>query len=137
MSLYERLAELVRACFSALWVESHEHEDALLEIAQLCRAENWCLASWDIEQGLRLAGQNQPVDTGTVDPLAAIRSLAAFAGNEQPTLLVLVNFHRFLQSGEIVQALAHQITAGKKIATSLLFRLQWCKCPRNWKNRSW
>lgn len=120
MSLQERLAELVRACFTALWVESHEHEDALLELAQLCRAENWRLASWDIEQGLRLPGQNQPVDTGTVDPLAAIRSLAAFAGNEQPTLLVLVNFHRFLQSGEIVQALAHQITAGKQSRTFLV-----------------
>jgi hypothetical protein len=41
MTLSQRLAEYVRACFTGLWIESHEHEDALAEIAQLCRAENW------------------------------------------------------------------------------------------------
>ncbi len=117
MSLTERLSELVRACFTGLWIESHEHEDALAEIAQLCCNENWRLASWDIEQGLKLQGQEAAVDTSTNDPLAAIRALAAFASAEQPALLVLVNFHRFLQSGEIVQALAKQITNGKQNRT--------------------
>ena len=37
MTLAERLAEYVRACFTGLWIESHEHDDALAEIAQLCR----------------------------------------------------------------------------------------------------
>ena len=31
MSLSQRLAEHVRACFTGLWIESHEHEDALAE----------------------------------------------------------------------------------------------------------
>lgn len=120
MSLTERLSEMVRACFTGLWIESHEHEDALAEIAQLCRAENWRLASWDVEQGFSLFGQEQQVDTGTNDPLAAVRSLTAFAGSDQPSLLVLVNFHRFLQSGEIVQALARQIAAGKQNRTFIV-----------------
>ena len=30
MSLSERLAENVRACFAGIWIQSHEHEDALL-----------------------------------------------------------------------------------------------------------
>lgn len=117
MSLTERLSEMVRACFTGLWVESHEHEDALAEIAQLCRAESWRLASWDVEQGLLLFGQDQPLDTSTNDPLAAIRALAAFPHSEQPSLLVLVNFHRYLQSAEIVQALARQISLGKQQRT--------------------
>ena len=54
MSLTERLAEYVRACFTGLWIESHEHQDALVAIAQLCRQEDWRLATWDIEQGLRV-----------------------------------------------------------------------------------
>lgn len=116
MSLRERLSELVRACFAGLWIESHEHEDALNEIAQLCQDEQWRLASWDVDQGLVLHGQTA-VDTGSNDPLAAIRSLAALSGGDQPGLLVLVNFHRFLQSGEIVQALARQIAAGKQNRT--------------------
>ncbi len=117
MSLTERLSELVRACFTGLWIESHEHDDALAEIAQLCRSEEWRLATWNIEEGLKLLGHEAVVDTGTNDPLAAIRALASFPASEQPGLLVLTNFHRFLQSAEIVQALAKQIAHGKQNRT--------------------
>jgi hypothetical protein len=37
MALAERLSELVRACFGGIWFESHEHEDAMIEIGRLCR----------------------------------------------------------------------------------------------------
>lgn len=117
MSLTERLSEMVRACFTGLWIESHEHDDALAEIAQLCRREEWRLATWNIEEGLKILGHEATVDTGTNDPLAAIRALAAFPASEQPALLVLTNFHRFLQSAEIVQALAKQLTQGKQNRT--------------------
>ena len=33
MSLTKRLTEYVSACFTGLWVQSHEHEDALTEMA--------------------------------------------------------------------------------------------------------
>ena len=45
MKLSERLVELVKACFTGLWVESVEHEDAILEIAEMCRENQWRLAS--------------------------------------------------------------------------------------------
>jgi hypothetical protein len=32
---------MVRACFTGVWIESHEHQDALADIAGLCRQENW------------------------------------------------------------------------------------------------
>src|ERR1700730_2746125 len=115
MTLSQRLAEYVRACFTGLWIESHEHEDALAEIAQLCRAGNWHLATWDIDRGL-LIGKQRPADTGQ-DPLAAVRALNALAEADGTALLVLANFHRFLNSPEIVQALARQITAGKQNRT--------------------
>ncbi|MGV3608025.1 MAG: AAA family ATPase [Planctomycetaceae bacterium] len=117
MSLQERFAELVRACFTGIWIESHEHEDALVEIDQLCRAEGWRLAIWDLEQGLRAAGQPAGIDSAASDPLAAIRSLPAMAANDLPAILVLVNFHRFLQSAEVVQALAKQIHYGAQNRT--------------------
>ena len=60
MTLSQRLAEYVRACFTGLWIESHEHEDALAEIAQLCRAENWRLATWDIDRGFWSADNRLP-----------------------------------------------------------------------------
>jgi len=117
MSLSERLAEHVRACFAGLWIQSFEHEDALAEIAQLCRRENWRLAIWDIEQALQVAGDQDSAATAGADPLAAIRSLGALASSDTAALLVLVNFHRYLNSAEIVQALARQITLGKQHRT--------------------
>lgn len=119
MSLKERLAELVRACFAGLWIESFEHEDALVEIAGLCREQDWQLATWDIERGLSLAGAAEAaVPAG--DPLSAVRALSALGEPSKPTLLVLVNFHRFLGSPEIVQAVARQIAAGKQERRFLL-----------------
>ena len=34
MQLASKLVELIRACFTGIWIESHEHEDALAEVAQ-------------------------------------------------------------------------------------------------------
>src|ERR687894_2360109 len=116
MTLAERLAEYVRACFTGLWVRSFEHQDALAEIAGLCRTHGWSLATWDIDRGLSLAGQSAESGsiTNSADPLAAIRSLNALASPAGTALLVLVNFHRFLGSPEVVQALDSQINAGKQ-----------------------
>ena len=75
MTLAERLSEYISACFTGLWLQSHEHEDAIAEIAELCRKENWHMAVWDVEQGLQIPGQanGQALDAGGSDPLAAIR----------------------------------------------------------------
>jgi hypothetical protein len=117
MTLAERLSEYVRACFTGLWIESHEHEDALTEIANLCQRERWRLVSWNIDSGLQFFGAAEAVDGGGLDPLAVIRSLNSLASPDGAAILVLQNFHRFLQSGEIVQALARQIVAGKQNRT--------------------
>ena len=76
MTLSERVSEYVRACFTGIWIESHEHEDALTEIAKLCREQDWQLATWDIEQGLQVRGSGSTLTAGQ-DPLAAIRALPA------------------------------------------------------------
>ncbi len=115
MTLSERLAELVRACFTGIWIESHEHHDAISEIARLCRNENWRLVTWDIEQGIAPTDSGEP--STRQDPLAAIRSLSSLASQDGAALLVLQNFHRFLQSAEIVQALIRQIQVGKQQRT--------------------
>lgn len=130
MTLAERLAEYVRACFTGIWIESHEHQDALAEIAQLCRQEQWRLATWNIDSGLELFPADNPgVAGGNTDPLAVIRSLAALAAPEGAALLVLENFHRFLQSAEIIQALARQILAGKQNRTFVVVLSPVVKIP--------
>ncbi len=121
MSLCRRLSEYISACFTGLWVQSHEHEDAMTEMAQMCRENDWRLAVWDIHRGLSIQRQNDAsVDTGTNDPLAAIRSLDALGSTDGASLLLLVNFHRFLQSPEVIQALAVQINKGKQNRTFIV-----------------
>jgi ATPase family associated with various cellular activities (AAA) len=116
MTLRERLSEYVRACFTGLWIQSFEHEDALAEIAQLCRDNRWSLATWDVDHGLNVAEPSNDTKSA-VDPLAAIRSLNALSTPDGTAILVLRNFHRFLGSAEIVQTLDSQIAAGKQNRT--------------------
>jgi hypothetical protein len=119
MMLSVRLSEYVRACFTGLWIQSFEHDDALHEIACLCRQQGWTLATWDIDRGLSLTGRTADASTlpSVSDPLAAVRALRALATPEGTVLLVLRNFHRFLGSAEIVQALDSQISSGKQDRT--------------------
>src|SRR3982750_1951519 len=122
MTLAERLSELVRAAFSGLYIHSFGHYDALAEIARLCRQQRWSLATWDIDRGLALAGPSaeSPAAVQAADPLAAIRALGALATPEGTAILVLKNFHRFLNSVEVVQALDTQINQGKQSRTFIV-----------------
>jgi len=122
MSLTQQLTEYVSACFTGLWLQSHEHEDALAEIAQLCRDEDWRLAIWDVAQGLQIPGgdDNADASAGGTDPLAAINAINSLATSDGTAILVLVNFHRFIQSPEITQAMARQIVAGKQNRTFVI-----------------
>jgi hypothetical protein len=54
MALADRLREYIAAAFTGLWVVSHEHDDALAEIARLCNENHWSLAVWDIDGGLQV-----------------------------------------------------------------------------------
>jgi hypothetical protein len=118
MTLAERLQELVRAAFSGVYIQSFEHDDAIVEIARLCRQEGWSLVTWDVDHGLSPAGRDENrAAVPATDPLAAIRALGGLAAADGTALLVLRNFHRFLNSVEVVQALDSQINAGKQNRT--------------------
>ncbi|ELP31076.1 AAA ATPase central domain protein, partial [Rhodopirellula baltica SWK14] len=100
------MRELVDACFSGIYINSHEHEDAISELALLCGVEQWSLSTWDIDRGL------SPPIADAEDPLSAIHAFRNREG-EGTNILVLQNFHRFLQSAEIIQAIHHAVVAGK------------------------
>ncbi|EMB17570.1 hypothetical protein [Rhodopirellula europaea] len=88
------------------YLHSHEHEDAISELALLCGVEQWSLSTWDIDRGL------SPPIADAEDPLSAIHAFRNREG-EGTNILVLQNFHRFLQSAEIVQAIHHAVVSGK------------------------
>lgn len=73
---------------------------------EACRLEH--------RDGANLAKPNNNISGGTTDPLSAVRVAGSLASPDGTSILVLENFHRFLQSAEIVQALIRQITTGKQ-----------------------
>ncbi|PQO29828.1 AAA family ATPase [Bremerella cremea] len=111
MRLANEIDELIRAGFSNVWIRSDEPDDALTDLAQLCQTQNWRLASWNIDTGMR--GLESDESVAATDPLSAIRSLASVPSDGQPTLLIMANLHRFLGSAEIVQALLSQVAHNK------------------------
>jgi hypothetical protein len=116
--LQEKLHELVSACFTGIWIESSEQHEAIAEIQQLCRDEQWQLATWDIDRGLVIAGGENALDAN--DPLAAIRALSVMASNESTSILVMNNLHKFVNSIEVLQALQHQLLIGKQNRTIVI-----------------
>lgn len=116
--LKEKLKELVSACFTGIWVESCEYQEAIREIDELCREQEWINANWDVGSGLRIRG-GEPIADAT-DPLAAVRALKGLATPEGTTLLVMNNLHKFVSSVEIMQALQHQLIEGKQNRTIII-----------------
>ena len=118
MRIAQHLADYVRACFSGVWIESSEHQDAILEVAQLCHRENWEFIEWNIEQGL--STRSDEVDSPVTDPLTAVRTASEYSDPEKGCILLLTNMHRFIGSAEIVQAISRQLHLGKQNRTTLV-----------------
>jgi hypothetical protein len=114
MKLTENLSEKIRAGFSGIWVQSFEQEDAMLEIAKMCHDQDWCFATWDIDQGLLI--QANPIDQDTLssDPVSMLRASSELGTQDQPSVLVLSNFHHFFGSAEVIQCLQHKLNEGKR-----------------------
>ncbi len=112
-SLSQELFDHIAACFSGIWIESFEHPDAIADIAALCRDHDWQLSTWDVCHGLS-SGTPTSEPNDTADPLSVLKAFDRTSDANQPSLLILKNFHRFLGNAEIVQTLAEQIQSGKQ-----------------------
>ena len=86
MSLSQRLREYVDAAVTGIWIQSHEHSDALREITQLCRDKKWAPATWDVDRGMSSNGQTA---ANASDLVAAVRALNTLATPNGSALLVL------------------------------------------------
>ncbi|EMI21694.1 ATPase, AAA family [Rhodopirellula maiorica SM1] len=71
---------------------------------------------WDVNRGMHGFGGSD-VGIEATDPLSAVASLRSLAGGDGTTILVLKNFHRFLQSAEVVQAVYRAVVEGKTTRT--------------------
>ena len=119
-TLITRITELVHACFTGLYVETHEPEEAIRDLTQLARSESWRLGIWDCDAGLKFPCEEVPLPVNPndlADPLAVLRSSGQLSTGAGTTLLVFQNFHKFLGSTEILQALSRQVSQGKHTRT--------------------
>ena len=119
MKLIDQLTDYIDAAFAGLWVQTHEADEAERDIVQQARQRGWKVAVWDVAGGLRLPGNGggpHPEGAGG-DPLAPLRALPALAERDGTALLLLHNFHRFLNNPEVVQTTYAQLVAGKQQRT--------------------
>jgi hypothetical protein len=116
LNLVNTLNDYINAAFSGVWIQTFEPDEAEREITRHAKDVGWKLAAWDLAQGLRLADAPQP-DAAAGNPLAAVRALPALADPDGTALLLLHNFHRFLNNPEVIQAVFSQILAGKQQRT--------------------
>src|ERR1700730_5439928 len=104
MKLTDQLTDYITAAFTGLWVQTHEPDEAEREILAHARQHHWKVAVWDVAQGLRLpsSATSVPQDTAAGDPLAALRALPALAEANGTAVLLLHNFHRFVNNPEVI-----------------------------------
>jgi hypothetical protein len=121
MKLTDLLTQYVHAAFTGLWIQSFEPDEAEREIVRHAKQQEWKVAVWDIANGLRLANKTGwSQSEGGGDPLAALRALPALAEHRGTALLLLHNFHKFLNNPEVVQTAFSQLVAGKEQRTFLV-----------------
>jgi len=101
------LTEYIRAAFSGIWIQTHEPDEAQREIFDLCSREGWTLAVWDCARGL-IGSSN-----GKGDPLFPLSPSPAQAAADITYVVLLHNYHRFLNNPLVVQELINRILAGK------------------------
>jgi len=111
-TLKQTMEQYIHACFSGLWVETHEPDEAIREIKELCTGRGWDIAVWNVNEGLSTTPVNQ-----VENPLDAIAAAPRLGSEEMPKIMILRNFHRYLKSNEIIQALELGIQTGKSNRT--------------------
>lgn len=110
----ETIKPYVCAGFSGIYVRSAEPEEAAREITRLCCKEGWEVATWDLAQGLRWPLKDNEGSAGPVqpDPLVPVKAFAGLEGNG-PRLVLLHNYHRFLDNVQVMQHLLNALVQGK------------------------
>lgn len=108
-SFSEQVAELVEAGFSGIYCLTHEGESAEKQLVFLANQKEWTVVSWDRGRGGSYPQVDKPLGDGdTRNPIAPFQF-----GYEDTTLVLLHNFHRYLENGEVAQRLRNAVVEGK------------------------
>jgi ATP-dependent 26S proteasome regulatory subunit len=109
---------LIRARYPLIYLVSWEEQrlDAILD--ETARRHGKALLGWSVTKGLRrLGGARTPSPEGARDPIEA---LAAVEKLTEPSLVVLKDFHPFLNDPTVVRALRELAQALKSTYTTVI-----------------
>jgi hypothetical protein len=120
VSLTATLTDYINAAFAGIWIETREADEAEREIVRHAQQKKWNIAVWDVANGIRLPGSQTAADAGAGEPLAALRALPSLAKKDGTAVLVLHNFHRFLNNAEVIQTAFSQLVTGKQERTFIV-----------------
>ncbi len=100
----EDLDTLIRARYPLLYLVSWEEQRLDGVLTDLASAHGKVLLSWSITRGLRRIGgaRTMPAAEGSKDPVEALTAIGKLA---EPSLVVLKDFHPFLNDPGVVRAL--------------------------------
>jgi hypothetical protein len=122
MRLQTAIEESVAAAFGGIWVRSHEHEDAIREIASACSNYSWIPVTWNAEHGTAAPEGVVPgPPRNDPTPLAALNFVRSIKPEDknQHIVLTMRNLHPLLFTPDgrimnpvLLQALQHTIEKG-------------------------
>jgi AAA+ superfamily predicted ATPase len=104
------ITDYVKAGYPALAVNTQEPYRAIHAI----HADGWKVFTWDCLQGITETN-GKSVET-IIDPLGALTWLA----NQSDAILIMQNFHHFLSSVEVIQAIQNSINIFKSQGSCLV-----------------
>ncbi len=117
--MIDKLENLVNAGFSALWIFTAEPYEAQRAVAKLSDEKSWKLSVWDCMKGLQgLVNCQDKAEASPLVPL--VKYLGRTPQEKEPQLVLLHNYHRFLENPQVVQGVINASLAGKGTQTFYL-----------------
>lgn len=129
-ALQRNVKDHVNACFTGLYVVTQEPNEAIKEIAATAAARDWSVATWDIADGLAFVHPNPTPGDRDQDTLKPLHYLQAVEpGSGRSTLVVLPDYHFFLQDPLVIETLRHTIIRGKETRTFVVITAPSVRIP--------
>lgn len=114
------IKDLIYAGFSAIWHRSVELDEAQLDLTKVCDQEGWTWYVWDCVRGLRFIDKDTKMWKGfekSQNPLAPVTQDFPKTEEDQRNVVLLHNYHRFLENPQVVQAVINAALRGKSVST--------------------
>ena len=111
------LDTLVRARYPLVYLVSWEEQRLDGILAELARAHGKTLFTWSITRGMRREGSGRGPAPEARDPVEAITAIEKLA---DPALVVLKDFHPFLNDPSVIRAMRELAHALKSTYTTVI-----------------